>query len=366
MKKTVAFLLTLILALGLLAGCGNETAGTESPDPGNTTTPVVDEDTSWMCGPVDLRYASQGAGTSNYTGVASTINMLLKYLPEGSNIIQETISTGNSSTGYLIEAGSADMGSGENAMSATVGLNGRPPYSNISALLATKTQDFVIMIVNPGFANRTGYTSIREILENQEPATICCEDVGSSDYTCLTYVFDILGYTFEDFEGWGGRIVTTSGDACTEMLQDDQADIMISHCSEESSSIAQLALTTDVLMTSLDDELLQGFKDRGFGSATVPAGAFGNRFTEDTPSVAIGSSIIVSNDMPEDVAYTLTRIMGEHKDEFGEEISGFRDVTFRDLTDTTATVVPLHPGALRYFQEIGVLDADGNYIGEPA
>ena len=363
MKKAVVLFLSAVLTLSMLTGCGNKNSAETPPE---SSAPSAAEDTSWMCGPVQLRYATQGAGTSNYTNAATTINLLMKYLPTGSDIVQETISTGNSSVGYLIEAGAADIGQGENAMSATVGLNDRPPYSNISALLATKTEDFVIMIVNPGFEKQTGYTSLREILENQYPATICCEDVGSSDYTCLTYVFDILGYTFEDFEGWGGRIVTTSGDACCEMLQDDQADIMISHCSEESSSIAQLALTTDVLMTTLDDELLDGFKERGFGSATIKAGTFGNRFESDTPSVAIGSSIIVSSDMAEDVAYTLTRIMCEHKDEFGEEISGFRDLSYQAMVDTTATVVPLHPGSVRYFQEISVLDSSGNYVGEPS
>jgi TRAP transporter TAXI family solute receptor len=361
MKRIITLLITLAMILSLLAGC---TSSTNIPaDPG-ADNPIEDKGELWVTTPINLRYATQGAGTANYTNAASRINILLKYLPAGSNITQETISTGNSSVGYLIEADLADVGDGENAAAGTVGFNGRPPYSKVNALQATKTQDFVMMITTQKFYNKTGYTSIREVLENKYPATLCCEDVGSSDYTCLLYTFEILGYTFEEFEDWGGRIVTTSGDACCEMLQDNQADMMIGHCSTESSSIVELGITTDVIMTSIDNEIIEGFKERGFGSAIIPTGAF-DRFEEDTPSAAIGSCFIVGADMDDATAYTLTRILCEHLDEFAEEISGYRNLTYAEMVDNSVTVVPLHPGAIKYYQEIGVLDTNGNYVGEP-
>lgn len=130
--------------------------------------------------------------------------------------------------------------------------------------------------------------------------------------------------------------------------------MMISHTSDDSSTMTELAMTTDVIMTSIDEEIIQGFIDRGFGPATIPAGCF-DRFDEDTPSAAIGSSLIVSADMPEDVAYTLTKTFVENMDELAEELWEFGDLTLEEMVDTTTTVVPLHPGAIKYFQERGVL-----------
>ncbi|MBU5625528.1 hypothetical protein KQI82_01095 [Oscillibacter sp. MSJ-2] len=364
MKKFFALILVLATILSFAAGCGG-TSDPPAESKGSESSGSAVDNPLWLTSPVSLKYATQGAGTSNYTNAATKINLLLKYLPSGSSITQETISTGNSSVGYLIEAGSCDLGDGENASAATVGLESRGPYTNISALWGVKTMDFVMMITTKKFNDKTGYTSIREVLENKYPAVLCCEDVGSSDYTCMKYTFEILGYTFEEFESWGGRIVTTSGDACCEMLQDNQADMMIGHCSEESSSIAELAISTDVIMTSIDDELIQGFIDRGFGNATIHAGAF-DRFEEDTPSAAIGASFICSTDLDEATAYTLTRIFCEHLDEFAEEIPSIRGLTYKEIVDTSVTVVPLHPGAVQYYQEIGVLDNAGTYVGEPA
>ena len=367
MKKFFALILTLAAALTLLAGCGGSNGN--SPAPAEPSAPSdqvqAPDDPLPLASPISLKYATQGAATSNYTNAATKINILLKYLPAGSEITQETISTGNSSSGYLIEAGLCDVADGENAAAATVGLENRAPYSKVNALWGVKTEDFVMMITTRKFYNKTGYTSIREVLENRYPATLCCEDVGSSDYTCMKYTFDILGYTFEEFESWGGKIVTTSGDACCEMLQDNQADMMISHCSEESSSIAELAISTDVIMTSIDKEIIQGFLERGFGNATIRSGAF-DRFESDTPSAAIGACFICSADMDEATAYTLTKVFSEHLEELGEEVSSLRGLTFKEMVDTTVTVVPLHPGAVKYYQEIGVLDSAGSYAGEPS
>lgn len=357
MKKTLALLLALTMVFAL-AACGSTQT---TPAPEATEAPAAETPTeepaaeAAVGSPVDLIWASQGAGTTSYTSTAAEINIFLKYLPEGSKITQETISSGSSSSGYLLEAGLCDIAGGENAAAATVGLDGRPPYEHVRALYGTKTRDFVMMITTKKFNDKTGYTSIREILENKYPCTICCEDVGSSDYTCLLYTFDILGYTFEEFESWGGRIVTTSGSACCEMLQDNQADIMIGHCSTESSSIVELGMSTDVIMTSIDEEIIEGFKERGFGSAVIPAGAFNGRFTKDTPSAAIGASHIVLDTMDEDTAYMLTKIAVEHLDEFAEEVASFQDLTPEEMADTSVTVVPLHPGAIRYYKEIGVL-----------
>ena len=372
MKKTLALILALVMIFAL-AACGSAapaqpaastaTAAPETEAQTQTEAEPAADTSGVITAPVDLIYASQGAGTSNYTHVAAKIKVLTKYLPAGSNITQETISSGCSSVGYLIEAGLADLGDGENAAAATVGLEGRGPYTEINALFGTKTLDFVMMITSKKFYDKTGYSSIREVLENHYPAVLCCEDVGSSDYTCMSYTFEILGYTFEEFESWGGRIVTTSGDTCAEMLKDNQADMMIAHTSDDSSTMTELAMTTDVIMTSIDEEIIQGFIDRGFGAAKIPAGCF-DRFDEDTPSAAIGASFIVSSEMDDDLAYTLTKIFVEHKDELAEELWEFGDLSYKEMVDTTTTVVPLHPGAIRYFQEIGVLDTDGNYIGE--
>ena len=60
----------------------------------------------------------------------------------------------------------------------------------------------------------------------------------------------------------------------------------------------------------------------------------------------------------------MTKILVENADKLAEDVAGYRDITYADMVDFDAMVVPMHPGAIKYFQDIGVLDASGNYTGK--
>lgn len=130
MKKSIAIVLTLCMMLTLLAGCGGATPGA----PASSTPPAAPSDGGTggtaLSGPVNLRFASSGSGGSDYADIGTILTFLSGdgILPAKSTLTQETISSGTSSSGYLIEAGMADVCRGQNAMAATVGFNGREPY----------------------------------------------------------------------------------------------------------------------------------------------------------------------------------------------------------------------------------------------
>ena len=60
----------------------------------------------------------------------------------------------------------------------------------------------------------------------------------------------------------------------------------------------------------------------------------------------------------------MTKILVENADVLAEDVAGYRDITYADMVDFDAMVVPMHPGAIKYFQDIGVLDASGHYTGK--
>lgn len=366
-SKILALTLSLIIVMSFIVGCSNEQATQESPPSQTTPTPEDDDgkEASYMLDySVDLVLASQGAGTDDYITTALEAQLFTKYLPAGSKVTHETISSGCSSMGYLIEAGMADFGTGQNAMSGTVGLENKEPYKKVNALIATSKYPFVVQLVNNNFIKKTGYTSLREIIENKYPARICAEPIGSSDYVSFIYMMDVLGCTVDEFESWGGSITYAGGSACCDMLQDGQADMMVGHATAASSGIVELCMSSDTQAFGIDEDMIKGLVERGYAETIIPSGTY-DRFTEDTPSACQASSKIVNSDMPNEVAYELTKIICEHKDELGQDLAGYRDVRYKDLADTQAMVVPMHPGAIAYFQDIGVLDKDGNYIGEP-
>jgi len=366
MKKVLAMILALAMILSL-AACGSKTetpaAQPAATEAAKTDAAAAEAADTGLTKPVNLTLLSQGAGTDDYITLASEGKVLQENLPAGSTITQETISSGCSSVGYLIEAGMGDFGTGQNAMSGTVGMEGKDPYTKVSALFATVKYAFTAELATQSFVDKTGCSTLAEVFEQKIPCRFVAEPVGSSDYVSFMYLLDVHGVTVEDIESWGGSVTFTDGSACCDMLQDGQADMMVGHTVSTSSSLTELCMSAKMVVSGLTDEEIAGMCERGYAETTIPAGSFGQT-TEEMKSACQASSKIVSSDMEDDVAYAMTKILVENADKLSEDVAGYRGITYADMVDFDAMVVPMHPGAVKYFQDIGVLGADGSYTGK--
>lgn len=282
MKKTIAILMALCFMTSAFVGCGgSSSAAPTSSTPASSTASEASQGAAsgtltltapWSrCG-----LPSSGSGGSDYADIGTILNFLSGpgILPEKSTLTQETISSGTSSSGYLIEAGMADICRGQNAMAATVGFNGREPYKTVRALFAAGGNSITAQVISGAFTKKTGYKGIEDIITNKHPATICSEDIGSSDYVLLNYIFEIMGTSAEEFENWGGKIVYTNNNTAAEMIQDGQADMMVACTTLTSSMITELAMTTDIVVDSFSDQIVDGLLERGFAERTIPTGTF--------------------------------------------------------------------------------------------
>ena len=61
--------------------------------------------------------------------------------------------------------------------------------------------------------------------------------------------------------------------------------------------------------------------------------------------------LVVNADMDEELAYQLTQLLFENTDELIAVHPAANDTTIEFTMSSTP--VPLHPGALRYFEEVG-------------
>jgi TRAP transporter TAXI family solute receptor len=82
-----------------------------------------------------------------------------------------------------------------------------------------------------------------------------------------------------------------------------------------------------------------------YGVAALPASTY--HTPADTPTIVLFNMLIVTPDMPDDVAYDITKVLYEHQQELAKvhPEGGHFDKASGPDTDP----VPLHPGAVRYF-----------------
>lgn len=119
------------------------------------------------------------------------------------------------------------------------------------------------------------------------------------------------------------------------------------------SSIMNLATTQNIKLIALTEAQLAAAMaaDAIFALTTLPGGTY-TGVAEDITVLGIPNVLTVSSEMSDDLAYAITRAMFENIAEM-QAVHPAANETTVDFT-LSATPVPLHPGAIRYFEEIGM------------
>lgn len=90
--------------------------------------------------------------------------------------------------------------------------------------------------------------------------------------------------------------------------------------------------------------------------ATIPAGSYPGQ-TEDIPTAEYANLMVVDEGLDEDVVYRFTKAVFENLDAIHAVHPSAAGVTVENAF--SGLPVPLHPGAIRYFEEIGVTVPEG-------
>lgn len=118
------------------------------------------------------------------------------------------------------------------------------------------------------------------------------------------------------------------------------------------SSILNLATTQDIVIIALSEAELSAAiaADGTFARTTLTGGSY-NGVDADIAVLGIPNVLTVSSDMSDDMAYAITKAMFENIAELRAVHPAANETTVEFTM--AATPVPLHPGAIRYYEEIG-------------
>lgn len=116
----------------------------------------------------------------------------------------------------------------------------------------------------------------------------------------------------------------------------------------------EIAATQAIRILGFTDEQAERVRevhpDMVFG--TVPAGAAGPD-VDAYKTILVPVGVAVMADFPEEAAYQITKAVLENQDRIAESYPAVAGLDLPKLTMETL-LTPLHPGAIRYYEEIGV------------
>ena len=186
-----------------------------------------------------------------------------------------------------------------------------------------------------------------ESITDLEGATIAVGDAGSGTRITSDKVLEAYGLDEGDYE----PEVTDFGSS-TEMLADGQIDATMLVVGTPVAGLTQIASQIDVRLLSVDDDVAGEVEDAGSETVyDIPSDAY-DFLEEDLQTVAVFASLIAStSQVSEDVGYEITKATFEHADTITVEAAQFVDI---DEALLGIGDIPLHPGAERYFEEVGL------------
>ena len=137
-----------------------------------------------------------------------------------------------------------------------------------------------------------------------------------------------------------------------DALKDGKIDAFFCTAGAPTVAITDLSTTTGIVLLGVDDEHRAKLDEKyGFYAAyTVPAGTYKGVDT-DVTTVAVKATFIVSDQLDEETVYQLTKAIYENKDNYAHDKAKEMSVEYA----VSSISVPFHPGAEKYFKEVGAI-----------
>ncbi|MDR9440027.1 MAG: TAXI family TRAP transporter solute-binding subunit [Halomonas sp.] len=191
-----------------------------------------------------------------------------------------------------------------------------------------------------------------ESLSDLEGKTVSVGAPGSGTEVNAQALLEANGISYDDFDPRRLNFNETA-----DAIRDGDIDAGFWSVGPPTSSIMNLATTRDIRVIGLTEEEIAKAKEAEpvFAAYTLKAGLY-EGMDEAVQSIGIPNVLAVSSEMDEELAYQITQVLFEYTDELIAIHPAANDTTVEFSVESTP--IPFHPGALRYYEEVGAEVAD--------
>ena len=170
---------------------------------------------------------------------------------------------------------------------------------------------------------------------------------GSGTEVNTSTILEANGITYDDIDEQRLNFNETA-----DALANGDIDAGFWSVGAPTSSIMNLATTQGISVLALSEAEIDAAlnADETFATTTLPGDSY-TGVSEDITVVGVPNILVVSSEMSDDLAYELTKAMFDNIAEL-QAVHPAANETTVEFT-LSATPIPLHPGALRYYDEIG-------------
>ena len=327
MKKCVLCLVCMILALGLASAALADTTYLVFSTGGTTGVYYMfggEIATLWMAHVNDVDVSVQSSGGSkdnilalfqNDAEIAWTQNDVMSYAYDGGDFFAGTVADNYSAIGAI--------------------------YPEVVQLVVAKD---------------SGIASVKDLKGHN----VSVGPMGSGHYFNALQILEINGMTIDDI-----KPQYLSNSEVIDSFQNRQIDAFFLTAAYPHATVTDVCLKRDIDVISFTDEEIAALQASYsfFVTDTIPAGTY-TGVDEEKLVPAISAVLVARDDVDEEVVYQLTKALFENVDDLTNAKKAYisaenavKGIPVKAADkEAGVTVGSFHPGALRYYKELGLIE----------
>jgi len=161
-------------------------------------------------------------------------------------------------------------------------------------------------------------------------------------------ILGAAGLSYEDL----GRIEYLPFAESAELMKNRQLEATLQSAGLGVASIQDLSTTHDINIVAVPAEIVEAI-GAPYVPAVIPAGTYRGQL-QDVPTAAVGNILVSHEDVSEETAYQMAKLLFENLDRMVAAHSAATGITLEGAV--TGLPIPLHPGAERYYREQGIIE----------
>lgn len=301
-----------------------------------------------LAAPVNLKFVTwpKGSGTAAYGPLIA--DALKAGLPAGSAV---TVDFGSPDKNLdSVSKGEADLG-------LTYSMTAKAAkQANLRAIAAGLDRNYVFVWVLADL----GITAIEQI-KGRKIRIITTKDAG---YDPAELLLKEYGIGYADLTVRGGSATMTKGGGgaaakeVAEAVKANAVDMAIQRVNPDHTGMMMqwFAFTgaAELRFLPVDVKVIRSMREKyGYIESLIPKGVF-RGVNEDLPAVGVGLALFTRAELPNEVAFVVTKALAENKDRL-IAVGPDQDKAMRFFRPEAAwkdTFLPLHPGAAAYYRSL--------------
>jgi hypothetical protein len=285
-----------------------------------------------------FNWAAAGLGGTYYPISVGMTKIINTYVPDVQITVEVT--GGGVANSRLVGEGNNDFGI-TNSDAAYYAIKGQPPFKKSYKMYA------IAYLYPSSLHTIVMATSPIKSYKDFKGKRIAIGPAGGGTINTFRSMIPFYGFQESDF-----KFSYLSFSDGVSALKDGNADVNMVIAGAPAGAAKELAETANVRFISVEEDILKKLMDKYayYVRSELPKTMF-NTPTEIV-TLGLGNLWIVRENVPEALVYKMTKAVYEHLDELGKSHPQGKDIALKNATSTS---IPLHPGAIRYYKEKGIL-----------